>query len=185
MTRKNLPDVVSSDEWRVALDQLLIKEKELTRARDALSAERRKLPMVKVTKQYTLEGEHGKTALIDLFEGRRQLIVYHFMFAPDWDAGCGGCSWVIDAMTHPAHLHARDTSLVLVSSTGRGWGGLLVCHGIRLTIATSISTLVQQQIKARGTVLVFLFATAMTFIEAIIVARGVWNIWAASGLLWT
>ncbi|WP_339677760.1 DUF899 domain-containing protein [uncultured Zhongshania sp.] len=119
MTRKNLPDVVSSDEWRVALDQLLIKEKELTRARDALSAERRKLPMVKVTKQYTLEGEHGKTALIDLFEGRRQLIVYHFMFAPDWDAGCGGCSWVIDAMTHPAHLHARDTSLVLVSRAPR------------------------------------------------------------------
>lgn len=110
-----LPKVVSSEEWKVALEQLLIKEKELTRARDALSAERRKLPMVKVTKHYMLQGENGKTPLLDMFEGRRQLIVYHFMFAPGWEAGCDGCSWVVDAMTHPAHLHARDTSLVLVS----------------------------------------------------------------------
>lgn len=115
-----LPEVVSSEEWKVALDQFLIKEKELTRVRDALNAERRRLPMVKVTKHYTLQGENGKTSLIDLFEGRRQLIVYHFMFAPDWKAGCDGCSWVVDAMTHPAHLHARDTSLVLVSRAPRG-----------------------------------------------------------------
>ncbi|ARU87314.1 DUF899 domain-containing protein [Pseudomonas sp. M30-35] len=114
-TKQPLPHCVSLDDWKVALDQLLIKEKELTRARDALNAERRKLPMVKVEKHYSFEGKTGTLSLLDLFEGRRQLIVYHFMFAPDWRAGCDGCSWVADAMTHPAHLHARDTSLVMVS----------------------------------------------------------------------
>lgn len=117
--KQPLPEVVSSEEWKVALDQLLIKEKELTRARDAVSAERRRLPMVKVAKHYTFQGENGKASLIDLFEGRRQLIVYHFMFAPEWKVGCDGCSWAVDAMTHPAHLHARDTSLVLVSRAPR------------------------------------------------------------------
>ncbi|MGO1718477.1 MAG: DUF899 domain-containing protein, partial [Halomonas sp.] len=102
--------------WEAALGQLLTKEKELTRARDALNAERRKLPMVKMEKKsYAFQGDNGPASLLDLFEGRRQLIVYHFMFAPDWNAGCDGCSWVADAMTHPAHLHARDTSLVMVS----------------------------------------------------------------------
>lgn len=113
--KQSLPAVVSSEEWQAALYQLLIKEKELTRARDALNAERRRLPMVKVAKHYTFQSENGAVSLLDLFEGRRQLIVYHFMFAPDWAAGCSGCSWVADAMTHPAHLHARDTSLVMVS----------------------------------------------------------------------
>ena len=73
------------------------------------------MPMVKVTKSYLFEGANGTATLHDLFDGCRQLIVYHFMFAPDWDAGCDGCSWVADAMTHPAHLRARDTSLVMVS----------------------------------------------------------------------
>lgn len=114
-TKQPLPSVVSLEEWRLALDQFLVKEKALTRARDALSAERRKLPAVKVAKHYTFQGENGPASLLDLFEGRRQLIVYHFMYAPDWKAGCEGCSWVADAMTHPAHLHARDTSLVMVS----------------------------------------------------------------------
>ncbi|VVT30455.1 conserved hypothetical protein [Marinobacter salarius] len=117
--KQPLPEVVSSEQWKAALDQLLVKEKELTRARDALNAERRKLPMVKVAKHYTLQGENGAVSLLDLFEGRRQLIVYHFMFAPDWNAGCDGCSWLVDAMTHPAHLHARDTSLVMVSRAPR------------------------------------------------------------------
>ncbi|MGM0429560.1 MAG: DUF899 domain-containing protein [Pseudomonadota bacterium] len=112
---RSLPKVVSEEEWQAALDELLVKEKELTRARDALSAERRRLPMVKVEKNYEFHGDNGTTSLLDLFEGRRQLIVYHFMFGPDWKAGCDGCSWVADAMTHPAHLHARDTSLVMVS----------------------------------------------------------------------
>ncbi|WP_339489670.1 DUF899 domain-containing protein [Pseudomonas sp. EL_65y_Pfl2_R95] len=113
--KQPLPLAVSLDEWQAALDNLLTKEKALTRARDALSAERRKLPMVKVESHYSFEGVTGAASLLDLFAGRRQLIVYHFMFAPDWDAGCSGCSWVADAMTHPAHLHARDTSLVMVS----------------------------------------------------------------------
>lgn len=114
-TERPLPKVVSAQEWQAALDQLLVKEKALTRERDALNAERRRLPMVRVEKSYTLQGVNGNATLLDLFEGRRQLIVYHFMFAPEWKAGCDGCSWVADAMTHPAHLHARDTSLVMVS----------------------------------------------------------------------
>jgi predicted dithiol-disulfide oxidoreductase (DUF899 family) len=114
-TKQPLPSIVSSEEWKLALDQLLIKEKALTRARDALSAERRKLPMVEVDKNYEFHGDEGPISLLELFGGRRQLIVYHFMYAPDWKAGCDGCSWVADAMTHPAHLHARDTSLVMVS----------------------------------------------------------------------
>lgn len=112
---QSLPKVVSVDEWQIAIDTLLIKEKELTRLRDALNAERRRLPMVKIDKKYVFEGTNGKIDLLTLFEGRQQLIVYHFMFDPDWDEGCDGCSWVVDAMSHPAHLHARDTSLVLVS----------------------------------------------------------------------
>ena len=110
-----LPEVVSEQEWEDALDKLLIKEKELTRMRDALSAARRRMPMVKIAKTYEFQGEDGTKSLLELFDNRHQLIVYHFMFAPEWNAGCDGCSWVVDAMTHPAHLHARDTSLVLVS----------------------------------------------------------------------
>lgn len=113
--KQSLPPVASRGEWEAALSDLLVKEKELTRARDALNAERRKLPMVKMDKPYAFQGDEGSVSFLDLFAGRRQLIVYHFMFAPDWAAGCDGCSWVADAMTHPAHLHARDTSLVMVS----------------------------------------------------------------------
>jgi len=98
------PEIVSDDQWQDALDQLLVKEKELTRARDALNAERRKLPIRKLQKAYTLQGPNGATSLFDMFEGRRQLIVYHFMYGPNAKAGCEGCSWVRDAMTHPAHL---------------------------------------------------------------------------------
>jgi predicted dithiol-disulfide oxidoreductase (DUF899 family) len=111
----NLPPVVSESEWQVARDKLLAKEKEATRARDALAAERRRLPRVQIDKDYVLEGPKGSASLLDLFEGRRQLIVYHFMFGPNQDAGCDGCSLVVDNMGHPAHLHARDTALALVS----------------------------------------------------------------------
>ncbi|MFC3286164.1 DUF899 domain-containing protein [Litchfieldella rifensis] len=114
-SRNPLPPIVSMDEWQAALDQQIAKEKALTRAHDRLNAERRRLPMVKVEKAYVFEGPSGAVTLLDLFEGRRQLIVYHFMFGPDWEAGCDGCSWVADAMTHPAHLHARNTSFVMVS----------------------------------------------------------------------
>ncbi len=111
----NLPRVVSAAEWDVARDPLLVKEKEATRARDALAAERRRLPMVQIDKDYVLDGPGGKASLLDLFEGRRQLIVYHFMFGPNRDAGCDGCSMFVDQIGHLAHLHARDTSFALVS----------------------------------------------------------------------
>ena len=113
------PQVVSHGEWQAARDKLLIKEKQATRARDALAAERRRLPMVRIDKDYVFDGPDGKASLLDLFEGRRQLIVYHFMFAPGVDgwptAGCPGCSQFVDNLGHLAHLHARDASLVLVS----------------------------------------------------------------------
>jgi predicted dithiol-disulfide oxidoreductase (DUF899 family) len=115
----NLPQVVSADEWEAAREALLAKEKEATRARDALAAERRRQPMVQVDKDYVFEGPNGRASLLDLFDGRRQLIVYHFMFqpgAPGWpSAGCDGCSLFVDNMGHLAHLHARDTSFALVS----------------------------------------------------------------------
>jgi predicted dithiol-disulfide oxidoreductase (DUF899 family) len=111
----NLPQVVSLPEWEAAREGLLVKEKEATRARDALAAERRRLPMVRIDKDYVLEGPHGKASLLDLFDGRRQLIVYHFMFGPSANEGCDGCSMVVDNIGHLAHLHARDTSFALVS----------------------------------------------------------------------
>ena len=115
----NLPPVVSAEEWQAAHEELLAKEKEATRARDALAAERRRQPMVEIDKPYVFEGPEGEATLLDPFEGRRQLILYHFMFAPGVDgwpsAGCDGCSMVVDNLGHLAHLHARDTSFVLVS----------------------------------------------------------------------
>jgi predicted dithiol-disulfide oxidoreductase (DUF899 family) len=116
--------IVSHDEWLVARKALLAREKALTQARDALNAERRKLPMVRIDKDYAFEGPHGRSGLVDLFDGRRQLIVYHFMFDPadppagksaPWSEGCPGCSFLVDDIGHLAHLHARDTTLVLVS----------------------------------------------------------------------
>jgi predicted dithiol-disulfide oxidoreductase (DUF899 family) len=115
----NLPPIVSADEWETAHAALLAKEKEATRARDALAAERRRLPRVRIDKEYVFEGPGGNVGLSDLFEDRRQLLLYHFMFAPDvegWpSAGCNGCSMFVDQIGHPAHMHARDTSFVLVS----------------------------------------------------------------------
>jgi predicted dithiol-disulfide oxidoreductase (DUF899 family) len=114
-----MPKIVSREEWQRARDAFLIKEKAATRARDALNAERRRLPMVRIEEDYVFEGPSGKVRLIDLFEGRRQLIVYHFMFAPGvggWPtAGCPGCSMVVDHIGPLEHFYARDTSLVLVS----------------------------------------------------------------------
>jgi predicted dithiol-disulfide oxidoreductase (DUF899 family) len=110
-----LPEIVSRDEWSAAREALLVKEKEATRARDRLNAERRRLPMVEMEKNYVFEGPEGQVKLLDLFNGRRQLIIYHFMFDPGWDQGCVGCSGLVDGIGHLAHLHARDTSLVLVS----------------------------------------------------------------------
>jgi predicted dithiol-disulfide oxidoreductase (DUF899 family) len=110
---------VSQAEWLAAREKLLAKEKKLTREHDKLAAERRRMPVVKIDTPYQFEGPSGPVSLIDLFEGRRQLILYHFMFAPGvegWpSAGCSGCSMFVDQITDLAHLHARDTSLVLVS----------------------------------------------------------------------
>ena len=111
----NLPPVVSETEWHAALDGLRAKEKEATRASDALAAERRRLPRVLIDKDYVFNGPDGEIALPDLFEGRRQLLLYHFMFGPNQDAGCDGCSMVLDQIPHLAHLHARDTSFAAVS----------------------------------------------------------------------
>jgi len=110
----NLPETVSPTEWEAARESLLVKEKEATRALDALAAERRRLPMVRIEKQYLFEGPNGKATLLDMFDGRRQLIVYHFMFAPGSEA-CTGCSSFTDNIGHLAHLRARSTSLALVS----------------------------------------------------------------------
>ena len=129
----SLPEVVSRQEWVAARKELLAKEKELTRARDALNAERRRLPMVEIDKDYLFEGPDGKATLADLFEGRGQLIVYHFMFGPDWDEGCPSCTAGCDEISAGLlnHLHARDTSLVVVAraplpkisayQAARGW----------------------------------------------------------------
>jgi predicted dithiol-disulfide oxidoreductase (DUF899 family) len=120
-----LQNIVSRDEWLAARKRLLAKEKEFTKARDALNAERRTLPMVEIDKDYVFTGPKGKLSLLDLFDGRHQLIVYHFMFDPDgppegksgspWEEGCPGCSHIADNIPHLAHMHARDTSLVMVS----------------------------------------------------------------------
>ena len=111
----NLPPVVSPTEWQAAQEALLAKEKEATRARDALAAERRKLPRARIDKDYVFDGLDGKARLLDLFGERRQLLLYHFMFGPNQDAGCDGCSMFVDQIGHLAHLHARDTSFALVS----------------------------------------------------------------------
>ncbi|HEY4366160.1 MAG TPA: DUF899 domain-containing protein [Steroidobacteraceae bacterium] len=115
------PKIVSADEWSAARQALLAKEKELTHLRDALAAQRRRLPMVRIEKPYTFESSDGDITLIDLFEGRRQLLLYHFMFAPGvsgWPAaGCPGCSMFTDNIGQftPVHLNARGISLALVS----------------------------------------------------------------------
>jgi predicted dithiol-disulfide oxidoreductase (DUF899 family) len=108
--------VVTRDEWLAARRELLIKEKALTRAQDALSAERRRLPMVKVDKSYVFDTPAGKRALSDLFDGRSQLAVYHFMMGPDWTEGCPSCSLVADHIDGSVvHLAHRDVTLAVVS----------------------------------------------------------------------
>jgi predicted dithiol-disulfide oxidoreductase (DUF899 family) len=110
----NLPEIVSQDEWREAHDELLDKEKQSTHARDALAAERRRMPMTEVSADYQFEGPAGVVTLKDLFQGRSQLILYHFWFPPDGDP-CNGCSMFADQISHPAHINARDATVALVS----------------------------------------------------------------------
>jgi predicted dithiol-disulfide oxidoreductase (DUF899 family) len=119
------PPIVSPQEWTAAREALLVKEKELTRARDALAAERRRMPWMAVEKDYRFEGPTGPASLPDLFEGRRQLIVYRFFYGTDITTyaeggsypqrACVGCSLVADQVAHLAHLNARDTTLAFVS----------------------------------------------------------------------
>src|ERR671930_2616597 len=121
----NTPPTVSAQEWEAAREKLLVREKELTRARDALAAERRRMPWMAVEKGYRFEGPNGPASLADLFEGRRQLIVYRAFYAPDVTTyaeggaypqrACVGCSFVADQVAHPAHLNARDTTLAFIS----------------------------------------------------------------------
>ena len=113
------PPIVSAQEWEAARQQLLVKEKEVTRARDALAAERRRMPWLAVEKAYEFEGPKGRVSLIDLFEGRRQLILYRAFFEPGvhgWpEHACVGCSMMADHVANLAHLNARDTTLVFAS----------------------------------------------------------------------
>ncbi len=113
----SLPRIATRDEWLAARKELLAKEKQLTSQRDALNAERRRLPMVEIEKDYTFDGPEGTVRLGDLFEGRPQLIVYHFMFHPDWEDGCPSCSAGTDELSPGffEHLHTRDTSYAMVS----------------------------------------------------------------------
>ena len=108
--------IVSRDEWTAARKRLLAKEKEFNRQRDALSEERRRLPMVAIAKEYVFQGPEGRRTLVDLFQDKRQLVVYHFMFGPDDDAGCPACSLVADNFASGlVHLAARDTAFAVVS----------------------------------------------------------------------
>src|SRR5437588_5789697 len=113
------PPIVSAQEWEAARQQLLVKEKELTRARDTLAAERRRMPWLAVKKNYKFDGPKGKVSLLDLFDGRRQLIVYRAFFEPGvkgWpEHACIGCSMVADQVAHVAHLNVRNTTLVFAS----------------------------------------------------------------------
>jgi predicted dithiol-disulfide oxidoreductase (DUF899 family) len=121
----NMPPIVSPEEWAAAREKLLVKEKAHTHARDALAAERRRMPWMAVEKEYRFDGPNGPASLTDLFAGRRQLIVYRAFYAPDVttyaeggsypERACVGCSMVADQVAHPAHLNARDTTLVFVS----------------------------------------------------------------------
>ena len=109
------PDIVSREEWLAERKKLLVQEKEATRHRDRVSAERRRLGMVKLDKEYTFDGPDGKRSLLDLFDGRRQLVVYHFMFDPKWTDGCPGCTGYVDSLGDLSLLHSRDTNFVLIS----------------------------------------------------------------------
>src|SRR5687768_1102714 len=112
-----LPKIVPQQEWDDARKRLLVEEKQLTRARDALNTKRRELPMVEVTKEYVFDGLDRTATLLDLFDGRRQLVVGHFMFDPRWDDGCSSCTAGADEIADGwlRHLHTRDTTFVYVS----------------------------------------------------------------------
>jgi predicted dithiol-disulfide oxidoreductase (DUF899 family) len=112
-----LPEIATREEWLVARKALLAREKEHTREKDVLNADRRRLPMVRIDKDYTFEGPDGPAHLIDLFEGRRQLVLQHFMFDPEWEDGCSSCTASCDEISDGllSHLHSRDTTFAVVA----------------------------------------------------------------------
>lgn len=114
-TYMNQPQIASREEWLTARKELLADEKDLTRRHEVLAERRRNLPMVKVDEEYVFEGADGKLGLLDLFEGRRQLIVYHFMFGPDQLEGHNSCSLMVDNISHEEHLHGLNTTIALIS----------------------------------------------------------------------
>ena len=143
----NLPDVVSREEWLTARKDLLAKEKDLTRARDRVNADRRRLPMVRVDKPYSFEGPDGTVTLLDMFQGRPQLVMHHFMFGPDWDEGCPSCSSAADGIGTAAaaaraqhHAGRRVARAVPEARRVPGADGLdvslvfLVRHGLQLRL---------------------------------------------------
>lgn len=112
---RTLPRTASRSEWLAARRALLEKEKQLTRESDALSEQRRRMPMVRIGKHYVFEGPQGNMTLLALFDGRRQLIVYHFMFDPDWEKACAGCAGFVEDLPRMKGLHERDTSFALIA----------------------------------------------------------------------
>lgn len=112
---KNIPDIVSREEWLKQRKDLLQEEKEFAKQLEKINTKRRQLPMVEIKKEYIFEGPNGKESLLELFKGCHQLIEQHFMFDPDWDEGCKGCSLQTDNIGHLAHLHARQVAFVMVS----------------------------------------------------------------------
>jgi predicted dithiol-disulfide oxidoreductase (DUF899 family) len=111
----NLPNIVSRDEWLKARENLLTREKAATKLMDELAAQRRALPMVTVEKKYVFEGVAGPATLLDLFDGRPQLVVHHFMFDPTWESGCRSCTFFEDDFCPQEHLHEQDISYAVVS----------------------------------------------------------------------
>src|SRR4029079_6502740 len=119
------PPIVSSEDWHAARDKLLVREKEVTRARDAMAAERRRMPWMAVDKEYSFDGPNGRVSLDDVFDGRRQPLLHRAFYGPEVttyaprgsypDRACVGCSMVADQVAHPAHLNARDTTLAFAS----------------------------------------------------------------------
>ena len=160
-TDSNPSKVVSGAEWLVARKDLLTREKELTRLRDEVSRHRREMPWVNVDKEYVFDGPNGKETLSDLFDGRSQLIVYHFMFGPDWEEGCKSCSYLADHFDGANwHLPHRDVSFVVISRAPlpkledykkrMGWRfKWLSSHGTDFNFDYHVSTTEEEQAKGK------------------------------------
>ena len=170
----SLPEIATHEEWLEARKQLLAREKEMTHRYDALNADRRRMPMVRIDKPYRFAGPGGEASLLDLFEGRRQLIIQHFMFDPSWDDGCPSCSAAADEMSDGllSHLHARNTTFAAVSRaplatidgyrSRRGWtfpwyssAGSDFNYDFHVTIDESVAPMEinyrsKQELEARG-----------------------------------